>query len=104
MFHANGIQVYHYGDEQNQVIFWGPSAFDIIPIYHGDVSYSNDNSSSDTWYIQDDKTSRVIYESEDIEDVVTWVENNWFQYRNRLNVYTYTNNDMTRPIKKNKNL
>ena len=37
MFKADGIEAYHGGDCQDQVIFWGPSARNIIPIYHGNV-------------------------------------------------------------------
>lgn len=95
MFHANAVQAYHYGDEQHQVIFWGPSAKDIIPIYHGDASYyvsdeykTSDNFGAidDCWYILNEKRNVALYYSEDIEDMVAWVMKNYFQYRKVLNV------------------
>lgn len=108
MFHANGVQTYHYGDEQTQIVFWGPSAFDIIPIYHGDISdsvgYDNEDVYSehrgsiyDTWYIKDDVTDRILFSDEDIENIVSWVETNFHQYRNRLNRSKNVNNDMYYP-------
>lgn len=104
MFHANGIKVYHYGDEQHQVIFWGPSARDLVPIYHGNVDIDIDHyddyidsrgDSDDTWYVTDDKSpyGRVLYFNQEIEDVIAWVENNFFQYRKRLNYHTYAKAD-----------
>ena len=108
MFHANAVQAYHGGDMQHQVIFWGPYAFDIIPIYHGDISYQVDydnedvyskhrGSIYDTWYIKDDVTDRVLFSDENIENIVSWVENNFYQYKNRLNRSKKINNDMYYP-------
>lgn len=105
MFHANGIEAYHYGDNQNQVIFWGPSARDLVPIYHGNVDIDIDHhyddyadnrgDNDDTWYVTDDKSpyGRILYSNQEIEYVIAWVENNFFQYRKRLNYHTYAKSD-----------
>ena len=95
MFKANGVEAYHNGDEQNQVIFWGSKARDIVPIYHGDASYyvsdeyqTSDNYGNidDCWYILDEKHNVALYYCDNIEDMVSWVENNYFQYRRVINV------------------
>lgn len=105
MFHANGIKAYHYGDEQHQVMFWGPSARDLVPIYHGNVDIDIDHhyddyadnrgDNDDTWYVTDDKSpyGRILYSNQEIEYVIAWVENNFFQYRKRLNYHTYAKSD-----------
>lgn len=100
MFKADGIEAYHGGDCQDQVIFWGPSARNIIPIYHGNVEemsyvgwdyddienpdkFYKHRGSTDCWYILG-KNDNLLYCNENIRKIITWVKNNYFQYRNEL--------------------
>lgn len=118
MFKADGIEAYHGGDCQNQVIFWGPSAKNIIPIYHGDVEemsyvgwdyddienpdkFYNNRGDTNCWYILG-KNNNLLYCNEDIRKIITWVEKNYFQYRNELINYTKAKNDFWRPRRKNR--
>jgi GNAT superfamily N-acetyltransferase len=71
MFHASGIEVYHYGDEENQIIFWGADARDIIPIYSG----------GGYWSLPDNAEGRPVFQSESLQTVVDWVIQNFAQYR-----------------------
>ena len=34
IFRTSGVEIFHYGDNQNQVIFWGPNVKSFIPIHH----------------------------------------------------------------------
>lgn len=71
VFNASGIKVWHYGDEEPQVIFYGNTAKNIIPIrYEGD----------DGFYIKS-KKGRVLYKNEKLPKVVDWIKNNYQQYR-----------------------
>lgn len=118
MFKADGIEAYHGGDCQDQVIFWGPSARNIIPIYHGNVEemsyvgwdyddienpdkFYKHRGSTDCWYILG-KNDNLLYCNENIRKIITWVKNNYFQYRNELINYTNAKNDFWRPRRKNR--
>ena len=118
MFKADGIEAYHGGDCQYQVIFWGPSARNIIPIYHGDVEemsyvgwdyddienpdkFYKNRGDTDCWFILG-KNNNLLYCNEDIRKIIMWVEKNYFQYRNELINYTNAKNDFWRPRRKNR--
>ena len=118
MFKADGIEAYHGGDCQDQVIFWGPSARNIIPIYHGNVEemsyvgwdyddienpdkFYKHRGSTDCWYILG-KNNNLLYCNENIRKIITWIKNNYFQYRNELINYTNAKNDFWRPRRKNR--
>lgn len=74
IFRASGIGVWHYGDNENQVIFYGNTAKDIIPITQGDnAKYAIHNN-----------RGGVLFENDDLDVVVKWLANNYQQYRKRL--------------------
>lgn len=118
MFKADGVEAYHGGDNQDQVIFWGPSARNIIPIYHGNVEelsyvgwdyddienpdkFYKNRGDTNCWYILG-KNNNLLYCNENIRKIITWVKNNYFQYRNELINYTNAKNDFWRPRRKNR--
>ena len=71
VFNASGIKVWHYGDGEPQVIFYGNTAKNIIPIrfnYEGE------------FYVQN-KKGRLLYKNEKLSKVVDWIKNNYQQYR-----------------------
>jgi hypothetical protein len=74
VFNASGIKVWHYGDEEPQVIFYGKTAKDIIPIIGGE---------NEKWEIYN-KDGRILYENDDLKKVVDWLTNNYQQYRKNL--------------------
>lgn len=107
MFQANGVEAYHKYDEQNQVIFWGPSAKNIIPIYYGAIddgylknldnpdayeAYQNNRGNVDCWYVLG-KDDKLLYSNDDISYVVDWVMKNYYQYRKGIFSKIYQNND-----------
>lgn len=104
MFKADGIEAYHEGDDQDQVIFWGPSARNFIPIYHGNIQelgYVNTEKANDffnnrghvnSWYVLG-RNNKLLYSHSNIHRVVKWVEKNYFQYRNGLFQNAKTKND-----------
>jgi hypothetical protein len=73
LFRASGIKAYHYGDEEPQVIFWGPTANNIVYIIYSDGD----------WVIEG-TNNRVLYKSRFLTDVVKWAVNNFEQYKNVL--------------------
>lgn len=76
LFRASGIQMTHYGDEEEQVIFYGPSAKDLIFIYNSDV-YGD-------WHVDSEITGNTIYRNEELQNVVFWCIQNFQQYRQHL--------------------
>lgn len=74
LFRASGIKVWHHGDKEPQVIFYGNTARNIIPITDGE---------NVDWSIRN-KNGRVIFENDDLERVVEWFLKNYEQYRKRL--------------------
>jgi len=71
IFWGAGVQVFHYGDEENQVIFDG-STIDknmIFPIHHEE--YGGD------WEVSDE-TGRPMKKGK-FEDIVAWTIDNWQQ-------------------------
>lgn len=75
IFRASGIKSYHGGDLEPQVIFYGNTAKNIIPITRGD---------KEDWAVYDIRNGRLFYESDSLEKVVDWVVKNYDQYRSRL--------------------
>lgn len=74
VFNASGIKVWHYGDEEPQVIFYGNTARNIIPITSGE-NYD---------YAIYGKNGRVLFENNDLESVVYWLTDNYVQYRKSI--------------------
>lgn len=72
VFWGAGIETYHSGDEENQIIIWGPSIDTnmIFAIYSG----------NDEWTVNDDDDKERF--KGDIEDVIKWVTNNWRMLQN----------------------
>ncbi len=79
MFRNSGVQAYHYGDEEHQVIFNGADVYprDIIVL----------TSSDGDWKVRGHRDTRrgddVLYVGE-FEKCVAWVERNFIQYRHYL--------------------
>lgn len=71
VFNASGIKVWHHGDNEPQVIFYGNTAKNIIPITIGEQA---------KWAIYS-KNGRLLYENDNLPKVVNWVVNNYQQYR-----------------------
>ena len=73
VFQSSGIKAYHSGDEENQIIFWGPSVKPklIYPIW---------NIDNDFWEVGDTEHGvsdrRVRFEYGKINDAIEWVINN----------------------------
>jgi hypothetical protein len=75
LFQSAGVKSYHVGDQENQVVFWGPLVKDRYPIvWDGDEN---------VWVVEgvDNKgQGRTLMSSEDIDDVIGWVEANHKQF------------------------
>lgn len=74
MFRASGVRMWHIGDEEHQVIFFGRGAKDRIAI----------EESEDHKWAASDKSGKVIYGNNDLRKVTEWVTRNFTQYRNRI--------------------
>lgn len=71
VFRASGVNVYHSGDNEDQVIFWGRAARDIVPVYHVDNG----------WQLPSDKNGKPVFVAENLRDAALWVAANFDQYR-----------------------
>jgi len=75
IFKASGIKLYHNSDMQQQVIFYGNTANNIIPITAGE---------NRRFGIFNKKNGRIIYENDNFNKVVDWVINHYIQYKNKI--------------------
>jgi hypothetical protein len=78
VFRANGYAVWHRTDEQQEVVFWGKTARDIVPV----------RLQPDGWTVLS-KSGAKVFSSRDTEDdglwrCVQWVKANYDQYRKKL--------------------
>lgn len=73
MFRASGVKATHFGDEEEQVMFYNKDAKDIVYLQNG----------YDGWYVESN-SGRPMYVNDDLGTVVEWVENNFDQYRKHL--------------------
>lgn len=76
IFQTSGVEVYHEGDEQNQVVFWGPNAKNFIPI-----KYDREQGG---WCIYGNK-GQVLYTGKPSK-ILEWVLTNLPQYRKQIMV------------------
>ena len=73
LFQTSGVEIYHDGDCEHQVVFWGPYAKNFIPIKQ---AYGE-------WYVYGNK-GQILYKNEDIGDIIRWAMNNKEQYRKQI--------------------
>ncbi len=76
IFRASGVLVYHWGDEEKQVIFYGKTATNIISFFY--------NYKSGKWRITFLKSGNKLVEFDELEDLLFWVQKNYDQYRRQL--------------------
>lgn len=76
LFRASGVKLYHYGDEEPQVIFYGNTANNINAIVRGENA---------EWGIYNKIGNRVLFEDDNFNKVVNWFIKNYDQYRKILN-------------------
>lgn len=73
LFRSAGVEVYHSGDEETQVILWGPNAHDFILL----------TRDGDDVVIEDEVTGRELRRGS-FEKVVEWAMSYADQYRHRI--------------------
>lgn len=80
IFKCSGVLGFHRGDKNRQVVFWGKSAKNIIPIIEG---FDKENGRLCQLLSKDGK---VLYKFDlhNFEKVLNWLINNEFQYRKQL--------------------
>lgn len=76
LFRSSGVEAYHYGDEEDQVMFWGE---DVEP--HDVVLLRRDY---DEWKVIARSAKREVVFSGSFEDAVKWVIANFDRYRRAL--------------------
>ena len=70
LFYAGGLDTYHWGDEEEQTVFWGPYVEKemIFPIIWDDME--------DVWTVES-HSGRVVFKSENIENAIAYIKSNW---------------------------
>jgi hypothetical protein len=76
VFRAGGIEVDHNTDNETQVIFWGASARDIVPI--------TEDSNTGLWSVGEVPNGNPAFAHENLKTVVDWVIANYNQYKRWL--------------------
>jgi hypothetical protein len=74
IFRCSGVRAWHHGDKEYQTIFWGNLATHINEIVSGENS---------EWTVRGN--FKTFYENDDLEKVVDWFVNNYYQYKKQLN-------------------
>ena len=83
LFQSAGVEAFHDGDNESQVVFWGPNVKERFYLH---------NEGGD-WRVQDPRTDKVLFTSENIFDTIKWVQANHGQYRKVI-----TNDQKATPI------
>jgi hypothetical protein len=68
------VKVYHYGDEEPQVVFYGDTATDMIPAINEDGM----------WKLVSSKTGETIVEKDTLGELGEWLQTNFAQYSKSL--------------------
>lgn len=76
VFQASGLGIHHYGDNEYQIIFYGNTARNIIPIIK--------NTNTDEWEITNKNTLNAIYKSDNLKNIIKWIQTNFNQYKSKL--------------------
>jgi hypothetical protein len=71
----SGIESYHTGDDENQVIFHKDMTRNRVPIYYSERDGE--------WFVEDKKSDRELIIGS-LDDVVAWVKKNFSQYRKSI--------------------
>jgi hypothetical protein len=91
IFQNSGVECTHYGDEEDQVVFWGEDVDprSIIVVERGRVQ-TDELYTDEAWCVKPHPLKRRenshdshagVFCSEEITEVVKWVQSNWRQYR-----------------------
>ena len=78
IFNASGIKLWHHGDSEPQVIFYGKTAKNIIPII-------TDSDTGD-WACFSLRDGKKLYSNERLDRVVNWIVKNYRQYSKHLHI------------------
>jgi hypothetical protein len=76
LFQATGVKVYHFGDMEKQIIFWGETAKNLVPI--------RKNTDIDVWSVGENKHGYGLYKNESLDEVINWTIRNFNSYRKKL--------------------
>lgn len=75
IFRTSGVEILHYGDQERQVIFWGPYAHDFIPIKQDEYSLE--------WSVYG-KNNQLLYSNTSASKAAYWAVSNYDQYRKQM--------------------
>jgi hypothetical protein len=84
MFQSSGVEVFHYGDEENQVIFWGKAIDPKTVVHLGSEGRGGDWTVQPGWGASRALRDRGEVYRGTLKDVIDWVERNWQQYRKHI--------------------
>jgi GNAT superfamily N-acetyltransferase len=86
MFKASGVKVYHYSDDEDQVIFDTRTVTDIVQLEK--ISYPIDGLETSVWAVVDRKGHPLYHTGdntiEDLDNAAMWVIKHYDQYKNAI--------------------
>ena len=77
MFTAPSVEVTHFGDEEQQWIFWGPDARQLVLV-------SELDGQDGRFCVGENRHGDPLFCAEHLEDVADWLEDNYRQYKRHL--------------------
>lgn len=83
IFTAPAVLAWHHGDEEDQAIFWGADARQLVYVEQNEFHHADDGW-VDGFCVGEDRAGRPLYCSDDLEDVIDWVDAHWQQYKHLL--------------------
>lgn len=75
LFRSGGVRAFHYGDDEWQVIFWGPVVKQVVLI---------ERCAGGSWCILDQYTSRELCVKGSVVEAVRWAIDHGHQYRRKI--------------------
>jgi hypothetical protein len=71
LFQSAGVEAYHSGDNEQQVVFWGPNVKERFYLQNSDGE----------WVVRTPVTDKELVRNKNIFNVINWVKQNHGQYR-----------------------
>ncbi len=78
LFTAPSVLVHHFGDQEEQAIFWGEDARHIVYVVQ------DHNDSDKEFCVGEDRWGMPLYCADSLDEIAWWLDHNWRQYKKQL--------------------
>ena len=86
LFTAPSVLVDHHGDQEEQAIFWGADARQLVYVQqdYEDYGYRQRNT---RFCVGEDRQGRPIFCTDSLDDIIGWLQMNYQKYEQQLSCY-----------------